>query len=133
MTEKTKKKQVHQITQRQEVFCREYIKTGNATEAYKTAYNTEDSKPSTVHRLAKRALDNPKIISRIEEMRAPAVKKAQVTLEQHLNDLKEIRDMAIADRHFGSAVSAEIARGKAAGLYVEKKDVQGTIEIVWGG
>jgi len=75
---------------------------------------------SSVNRKAKELLDNVKITARITEMRAPVLERAQLTLEQHLADLKRLRDLAEADGKYGPAVSAEISRGKASGLYVEK-------------
>ena len=48
-----------------------------------------------------------------------------------LEDLKRLRDMAVAKGKFSVAVAAEIARGKAAGLYSEKVDLNGRFEIVW--
>lgn len=108
------------LTAKQEAWCLAYIETGNASEAYRRAYSASSSKPETVHRQAKALMDDPKIAARLAELRAPAAEAAQVTLEQHLRDLKTMRDAALAAGKYGPAVSAEIARGKAAGLYVEK-------------
>jgi len=43
-----------------------------------------------------------------------------VTLEHHLEALRKLRNIAVIKKQFSAAISAEIARGKAAGLYVEK-------------
>lgn len=48
-------------------------------------------------------------------------KAAQVTLEGHLRDLKIVRNMATTAGQFGAAITAEVNRGKAAGLYVERR------------
>lgn len=113
------------LTQKQENFCLAYIETGNASEAYRTAYDAERMNEATINRSAKEAMDNPKISARIAELRAPVVAKAQITLEQHLNDLKRLRDLAEASEKFGPAIQAEVARGKASGLYVEKTELTG--------
>lgn len=113
------------LTQKQENFCLAYIETGNASEAYRRAYNAEKMKPETVNRNAKTLMDGSKIAARIAELRAPAVEKAQITLEQHLADLKRLRDLAEAAEKFGPAINAEVARGKASGLYVEKTELTG--------
>lgn len=111
------------LTAKQEAFCLAYIETGNASEAYRRAYGAENMAPATVNRKAKGLIDNGKIGARLAELRAPAVKKAQLTLEQHLLDLQRLRDKADKSKDFGAAIRAEVARGKAAGIYVEKIDM----------
>lgn len=102
-----------------------YMESGNASEAYRKAYDAQSMRPSSVNRSAKELLDNPKITARLQELRQPAVERAQVTLEQHLNDLKRLRDLAEASEKYGPAIQAEVARGKASGLYVEKTELSG--------
>jgi len=113
------------LTPKQESFCLFYLETGNASEAYRRAYSYQKMKPETINRTAKGMLDNPKIAARLAELRAPVVKKAQITLEGHLADLKRLRDKAERDGKFSAAVTAEMARGKASGLYVEKTELTG--------
>ena len=45
---------------------------------------------------------------------------AQITLQSHLDDLKGLRNMATKASQYSPAISAEVARGKASGLYIEK-------------
>lgn len=115
-----------QLTPKQEAFCIAVVETGNASEAYRRAYNTSRMKPDSINRKAKEMMDLGKISARIQELRRPAVEKAQVTLEQHLNDLKRLRDLAEKSGKYGPAVSAEMARGKASGLYVENLNINVT-------
>ncbi len=61
------------------------------------------------------------IVARLAELRAPVVKAVQVTLERHLRDLKVLRDTAAEAGQYGAAITAEVNRGKAAGLYVERR------------
>ena len=114
------------LTPKQESFCIAYIETGNASEAYRRSYGASKMKPETIAKRASELLDDGKIAGRIQEIRAPAVKKAEITLEQHLIDLKHLRDLAESAEKFGPAIAAEIARGKAAGLYVENLNVNVT-------
>lgn len=117
------------LTAKQEAFCIAYIETGNASEAYRRSYNAGKMKPETINRNAKALLDNNKIATRLQELRAPAVEKAQITLEQHLADLQRLRDLAEASEKYGPAVTAEMARGKAAGLYVDKVEHSGKVSL----
>ena len=56
------------LTPKQEKFCREFIKCGNASEAYRKAYNAENMKPETINRKASELLDNGKITARVQEL-----------------------------------------------------------------
>ena len=120
------------LTIKQENFCLAYIETGNASEAYRRVYNTNKMKPETVNRSAKEMLDNRKIAARIDELRKPAREAAGVTLEGHLKELAELRDLAKNEGKYGPAIQAEMARGKASGLYVERSQIDGDIKITWG-
>jgi phage terminase small subunit len=113
------------LTPKQENFCLAYIETGNASEAYRRSYDASGMSDTSINRKAKELLDNGKIAARLAALRAPVVQKAQITLEKHLNDLKRLRDMAEASEKYGPAIQAEIARGKASGLYVEKTELTG--------
>ena len=110
------------LTQKQEDFALAYIETGNAGEAYKRAYNTKTTNTNVINVEGCRVLANPKISLRVAELRAKAATVATVTLAGHLADLKELRDQAIEARQFGPAIAAEVARGKAAGVHVEKTE-----------
>lgn len=122
-------KQERALTQKQEGFCIAYLETGNATQAYRSVYNTSRMKPETVNRSAKELLDHHKITARLKELRQPAVEAAQMTLAGHLNDLQVIRDLAIAEKQYSAAIAAETNRGKASGLYTEKVEHSGAIQV----
>ena len=66
---------------------------------------------------------NGKVAERVEEIRTPVVEAAQLTLETHLKDLFELRELAKKDMKWSAAIAAETVRGKAAGLHVNKVDV----------
>lgn len=110
------------LTPKQEAFCLAYVETGNASEAYRRAYDAARMKPATISRNAKSLMDNNKIATRLSEIRKPAVDAAQITLESHLRRLAELSDGAEKEGQFSAAINAEIARGKAAGVHVEKSE-----------
>lgn len=113
------------LTQKQEEFCLAYIETSNASEAYRRAYSAANMKPETIHVKATELLKNGKVSVRIAEIRKPAVESAQMTLEGHLTDLKELRDAAKGEGQYAAAISAEVSRGKASGFYVNKTEITG--------
>ena len=124
---------MNELTQKQENFCLAYIETGNASEAYREAYNAAGSSEKSVWESASKMLDNPKVISRLEALREQAARRALLTLERHLEELATLRDEARAEGRYSAAIAAEIARGKAAGLYVEQSRTEGEIRMVWAG
>ena len=73
-------------------------------------------------------LQNPKIyplvVKYIGEVREEFQKKYEVTYERHIAELGKIRQEALKKGAFSAANNAEVARGKAAGLYVEQKIIR---------
>jgi len=49
--------------------------------------------------------------------------KVELDLSTHLTDLKDIREGAMRNGAWSAAVTAEVARGKAAGLYVNRSEL----------
>ena len=73
-------------------------------------------------------LQNPKrfplVVKYIGELREEYQKKYAVTFERHISELGKIRQDALSKGAWSAAVNAEVARGKAAGLYVEQKIIR---------
>lgn len=118
------------LTLKMENFCLAYIANGGiASDAYRSAYNSENMNSNVIRQRAFDLMNNPKIIARLDELRAPVTKAAQISLANHLSDLLDIRDKALAAGNFSAAVAAEVARGKASGLYVERTESNVTFTI----
>lgn len=126
----TEKKQEHKLTLKQEKFCQEILKGSTASDAYRAVYNCEKSKPESIWRLATGLTQNVKVASRIEELKAPAIQSAQMTVENHLRKLEEIRDAAFEAGNFTAANRAEELRGKVAGYYTDKIEIDNKIRMV---
>ena len=73
-------------------------------------------------------LQNPKlyplVVKYIGELREEWQKKYEVTYERHIAELGKIRQSALKKGAWSAAVNAEVARGKAAGLYIEQKIIR---------
>ncbi len=108
------------LTEKQERFCTFYVECGNATEAYRRAYEPRGASAKTINEKASRMFAMGKIQARLEELRAPVRERAQLTLESHLAELASLRDAARTKENYPAAITAEIARGKAAGFYIER-------------
>lgn len=104
------------LTPKQENFCLAYLETGNASEAYRRSYDAENMKPETINVKACELLQNGKIAERLEELRAPVIAKAQLTVEDLLRELEEARRLAIDTEAPAPAVSATMGKAKLLGL-----------------
>ena len=83
------------LTLKQEKFVAEYIRSGNASEAYRLAYNAGKMKPETVNRKAWDLLQNGKISARIDALRAEAAKLTVLSEALVINDLLAIKTEAM--------------------------------------
>jgi len=79
-------------------------------------------------RQAASVLQNPKkyplVVQYIGELREEWQKKYEVTFANHVSELGKLRDEAREKKAWSAAVNAEVARGKAAGLYIEQKIIR---------
>ena len=73
-------------------------------------------------------LQNPKryplVVKYIGELREENQRKYGVSYERHISELAKIRIDALKKGAWSAAVNAEVARGKAAGLYIEQKIIR---------
>ena len=79
-------------------------------------------------RQAASKLQNPKlfplVVQYIGELREEWQKQYEVTFGSHISELAKLRDEARDKKAWSAAVNAEVARGKAAGLYIEQKIIR---------
>jgi hypothetical protein len=64
------------------------------------------------------------VVQYIGKLRDEYQKKYDVTFGRHISELAKLRDDARESKAWSAAVNAEVARGKAAGLYVEQKIIR---------
>ena len=60
----------------------------------------------------------------IGELKEERLKKFEVNYEGHVAELGKIRERALKKGAWSAAVNAETNRGKAAGLYVDRKIIK---------
>ena len=66
----------------------------------------------------------PLVVEYIGKLHDERLQKHQVTYERHVAELDRIKQAALKKSSFSSAVNAEVARGKAAGLYIDRKIIK---------
>jgi phage terminase small subunit len=109
------------LNERQEKFAQNVAKGLSKTQAAIDAgYSPKNAGRAGIMMSGK---NHPKIQARINELQKRAANRVSLTLSSHLTDLKDIRDQALQNGSYSSAVAAEVARGKAAGLYVNKSEL----------
>ena len=114
------------LTEMQRKFAHEVVSNEgrkNGTECAVSAGYAEDSAG-----VRAAELQNPKrfplVVKHIGELREEYQKKYAVTFERHIAELGKIRIDALKKGAWSAAVNAEVARGKAAGLYIEQKIIR---------
>ncbi len=67
---------------------------------------------------------SPLVVEYIGKLKQDRIAKHDVTYEGHLAELDRIKNAALKKGSFSSAVNAETNRGKAAGLYIDRKIIK---------
>ena len=107
MASKGNKTQTRRLTEKQERFCQFYLDTdGNASEAYRMAYDASNMQPETIWSNASRLVDNSKVEARIDEIRAERAENTRIErnrVEKVLMDIvtADPNDLYIVDARTG--------------------------------
>ena len=67
---------------------------------------------------------NPLVVKHIGELKEERLKKYEVNYASHVAELGRIKDAALKTGAWSAAVNAETNRGKAAGLYIDRKIIK---------
>ncbi len=67
---------------------------------------------------------SPLVVKYIGQLKEERLRKHEVTYEGHVAELARLREAALKKGSFSSAVNAEANRGKAAGLYIDRKIIK---------
>lgn len=113
------------LTAKQEAFCLAYVETGNASEAYRRAYNAENCKPNVIWVKASEVLSTGNVAVRVAELQAEASERALVTVLSLTQELEEARALALQEGQPSAAVSASMGKAKLHGLLVDKAEHSG--------
>jgi len=117
------------LTPKQEKFAQTYIETGNASEAYRRAYNTEKMKPETINRNAKALLDNNKIATRIKNQQAAHQERHNVTVDSLTRQLIEDRELARTNKQASAAIQATMGMAKLHGLLIDRSEMNANLNM----
>lgn len=123
------------ITIKQEKFCLEYLKDGNASRAYREAYNASKMKEASINVNASKLLKYTKIALRLKELRKETTTKAILSIEERKEILSNIAKNVAFDKegnsNYNDARGAIDLLNKMDGVYVVKNqtEVSGVMTI----
>ena len=114
------------LTEMQIKFAHELVTNEGRKYAFECAIEAGYAKDRA--RITASELQNPKkyplVVRYLGEIREEYQKKYDVTYGRHITELGKIRQEALKKGAWSAAVNAEVARGKAAGLYIEQKIIR---------
>lgn len=88
------------LTPKQEAFCRHYVDIGNAFEAYRLSYNTENMKWDTIRHSANELQRSPKITLRIQELQREDAENSKLDRKKVERVLLDIVNVDPADIYY---------------------------------
>ena len=115
------------LTIKQERFCMVYVETGNASEAYRQAYNAENMSNEAIGVEACRLLDHPSVALKVKELKSGHIKRHELTIDDLVKQLEEARQVALTleNPQCSAAISATMGTAKLLGLVVDKNETTG--------
>jgi phage terminase small subunit len=111
------------LTLKQEAFAKAYIETGNASEAYRRAYNAGKMKSDAIHVNASKLLASAKVALRVQELQSAHQKRHEITVDSLTLMLMEDRVLARKEGEANAAINAVLAIAKLHGLIIDSKNV----------
>lgn len=111
------------LTPKQQMFCENIVAGMRNNAAYKAAFSTNST--GVANNESQRLLNRPEIKQRIRELQDEDYRCTKVKLDAHLDRLAVLGKKAEEMDMIGVAIQAELNRGKASGLYIERREVTG--------
>jgi len=116
----------YRLTPKQEKFCAVYLETGNASEAYRQAYDCKNMAEATINSNASRLLKHTQIAARIAEAQDKAM---QIVVDTTAYDKAaavryslQILEAAADAKQYGAAVSANKLATEIMGYITQKSE-----------
>lgn len=110
------------LNSKQKRFCKEYLKGQTATDAAIKAGYTKDRKGAKTQGSVL-LNHNPVVRNHLIELEIAASERDAISLENHLSTLHDLREEAKEQGQISAAITAEVHRGKAGGLYIDRREI----------
>lgn len=124
----------HGLTDKQEAFAVGFVRLGNASQAYREAYDVKSARRKSeqqwVHVEACTLLDHPKVSLRIEGLREAESKRLHYGIKEAFDRLEEIREKSVKRGAFGAAASSVKHQMTLFGLGSKNLNVNGEVSLI---
>lgn len=119
------------LTQQQMEFVKGILDGKTASDAYRAAYDCENSTNRTIWVNASKLRANANVALWLAAARKAHLGTAVLTKEAHMQELERLREIALDSGNVGAAVQAEQIRGKVAGWQVDQvKDITERTDVI---
>jgi phage terminase small subunit len=119
------------LTAKQEAFAQHYAVHGSPREAFIVSYNPGPSwKRESVNRKGVELARHPKVMVRIEELKANAAKRNEVTVDSLIAELTAAVEIAKESKQAAAIVQATLAKARLLGMLVDKVETKATQFVV---
>lgn len=115
------------LTPKQEMLARRYVECGNASEAYRFAYDTANMKIETIQRKAHDVVHNGKVAARIRELQDAQLAQVDVSASDIVRVAWEIARSE--DASHGSRVSALALLAKRHHEFSDKHEISSDVRL----
>ena len=119
-------------TPKEKKIAREYVRTGNKSEAYRLAYNAQNMAPKSVHREALATLSKPQVVREIDKAMQRAGLDDELVSQIHQRNLTQddnlnVSQQAVRDYHNvkGHNVSKEVSSTTQIAFVINVQDKRG--------
>lgn len=115
------------LTEKQEAFVRNIIEGMNQADAYRSAYPNNKMSDKSVWETASKLMKNPKVVSRLKELRDIAAKPSIMTAQQRKEWLTNVINDPNVD--INARLKASDQLNRMDGEYVQKVEANVTNEV----
>lgn len=109
------------LTLKQKAFVAAYLETGNASEAYRRAYDCQSMSDRSIGKEAQKLMAHPLIAPEVVRGGEKVMERAEITVEKLSDMLGQAFSLASETNQASSMVAAAMGMGKLHGLIVDKK------------
>lgn len=117
------------LTGKQEKFAQAFVETGDASEAFRRAYDASNMNANSVNRKAHEAKNHVKISARIDQLRSKVAKRHDITVDTLLDKLNKVYTVALAAETPQSSAAVQAVMGQAKLLGLDKQLIELSGEV----
>ena len=111
------------LTQFQEAFCLQFIKSGSASDAYRAVSpNSRHWTNNALWVTASKMMARPNVDLRISQLRAGMATRAMISTVSLADELEQVIELAKRKKQCGVVVTAVMAKAKLFGFLDHKKE-----------